>query len=161
MIRTTITGGSTSDDDLGAYKNLNLWKDWDEVIAIQHGVELHLLEVWHKFNCSGSIDINQHKLVDKMCTKVGKMCQGGCNLGKVAGSDRAVNAQTICFKKDALFLQPGEKIAVSAAKLDVAETAVTQDVAANANLYLVLFFKANGHHFKIHFKFRFSCWKRC
>jgi len=38
---------------------------------------------------------NQHKLVDKMHTKVGKVHQGGCNLGEVAGSDRAIDAQTI------------------------------------------------------------------
>jgi len=105
--------------------NLKLWKDWDEVIVIQHGIELHLLEVQHKFDYSGGIKINQHKLVDKMRMKAGKVHQGGCNLGEVAGSDRAVNAQTIQLKKDVLFLRPGKKIAISAAKLDVAKTEVT------------------------------------
>ncbi len=91
-----------------------------------------------------------------MHTKVGKVHEGGSNLGEVASGYRAVNAQTIRFEKDAFFLQPCEEVAVRASKLDVAEAAVAQDVAADAYLCLVLFFEANGCHLKVLFEFSLS-----
>jgi len=48
-------------------------KDWNKIIAIHHGVKLQLFEVQHEFDSSHCINVNQHKLINKVVLEVSKV----------------------------------------------------------------------------------------
>jgi len=87
--------------------NLELWEDRDKIVAVQHGIEPRLLEVRCKFDRGVSVNVDQHKLVDDVLSKIGKMHQGGGNLYEITSGDWAIDAQVVRFEKDSFFLQPG------------------------------------------------------
>ena len=136
--------------------NLKVWKDRDVIVAIQHGINLCLFQVWSQFNCSCSIDVNKHKLVNKIFTKVGKVSNRWHNFGEVSNSYWVLNAQTIRFKEYSFLLQPIEEMAFGALKLDVAEAAVAKNMAVDAYLRFILSFNMGRRHFEILFELRFS-----
>ncbi len=79
---------------------LKVGEDQDKVITIQHCLELCLFQVGSKGNCSCCIDFNQHKLINKMVSKVQKMGDIGCYFCKIANSGQTCGSQAIRFNED-------------------------------------------------------------
>jgi len=112
-----------------------------------------------KGNGCFSIDVDQHELVDEMVAEVAEMSDGGCDFCKVADGGWSIDPQTVRFKKDVLFLEPCEKMAIGAVKLNVADASVAEHMAADAYVRLVLFFDASGGYFEEFFEFGLSGWE--
>jgi len=136
-------------------------KDWYKVIAICHGINLHLFEVQREFDSSCSINVNQHELINKVVMKISKVSKSGCNFREVSNSYRSIDAQTIGFNKCFLFLEPCKKIAIRASELDVSKGTIAEHMASNADMHLVLFFNASGWHFEKLLEFVFACRNQC
>jgi len=130
--------------------------DRDVIVAIRHGINLGLFQVWGQFNCSGSIDLDKHKLVNQIIMKVGKVSDRWRNFGEVSDSYRAFDAQTVRFKEYSFLLQPLEKMAISTSELDVAEALTAENMAANTYLCFILLVEVSRQHFKILLELRFS-----
>jgi len=76
--------------------------------------------------------------------KIGKVGDVGCNFGEVSDSSWMICPQTVGFDDDAFLLDPRKKVVGGAVERYVAEGAVAEEVAANADVDFVLIFNL-GH----------------
>jgi len=135
-----------------------VWKNRNKLVPIRHRLELRLFKVRCQGECGFVIDFNQHQLVHEVIAKVLEVGDVGWDFRNMSDGCRALRPQTIRLKKDSCLLEPGEKVIVLALELDVSEGAVAENVAANANIQLVLVEGASGRYVKKLLKVGLAGW---
>ena len=96
-----------------------------------------------------------------MITKVGEVSKRRFDLGEVPDRHRSFHSKAVRFNKDTGLLEPRKEVIFITFKFDTAEASVTQHVASNANVRLVLFIDPHGRHFKKLLKFSFASREVC
>ncbi len=141
--------------------HLKVGKNGDEIIPIQHHIELGCLQMGSEGNCGVGIDLNHHELCCKVFAKVGEVGEFGFNFGEVSNSHRAVRVQTVSFDKHACLFKPRKEVVVITFEFNVAKTLSTEYMAPNSYVCLPLFIVPCCQDIEKLFKFLFAGRQGC
>jgi len=77
------------------FVDFEVWEYRDIFIAIGHHLQLCLFEVWGERYGSVNVNINQHKLINKMFAKIVKLHEVRQNLDEVTNHNWWVGPKTV------------------------------------------------------------------
>jgi len=80
--------------------------------------------MWSKFDSCISINVDQHKLVNKVLLEIGKISEMWGEFCKISNSNLMFGSQAVRFNKNFGFLKPCKKVVLRAMEFNTTKSMV-------------------------------------